>query len=119
MPADDEVEAAAGKRQLLGVGLLEADRKTALGRLAPRLGQHGRGEVDAGDPMTARDELEAEEARAAAGIECIEGSPAGEHEIENSVPGGALSFGTDAVAEILVKICGPPAPVLGNLLLDR
>src|ERR1700737_2634700 len=38
--ADREVEAVGGERQLLGVGLLEADREILLRRLAPRFGQH-------------------------------------------------------------------------------
>src|SRR5262249_56085628 len=60
----DEVEAASGERQLLGVALLELDRGGTLGRLAPRLGDHGGREVDAGDTMTTRRELEGEEAGA-------------------------------------------------------
>src|SRR5216683_4119252 len=51
MAADREVEAARRERQLLGVGLLETNRGIVLRRLAPRLGEHRRREIDAGDPV--------------------------------------------------------------------
>ncbi|HEY3115520.1 MAG TPA: hypothetical protein VGK54_02145 [Chloroflexota bacterium] len=74
MTADDEVKAGRRERELLGVGLLESDRGDAeRRRLAPRLGDHRRREVDADDVMTAGRELEGEEAGAAAGVERVDG----------------------------------------------
>src|SRR5262245_52964148 len=64
----DEVEAAGGERQLLGVTLLEPDPRGTLCRLATRLGDHGGREVDAGDAMTTRRELEGEKAGAASDV---------------------------------------------------
>jgi hypothetical protein len=74
--------------------------------------------VDPDDVMAAGRELEGEEAGSAPGVERVERAPAGEDEIENSVPGGALGGGADAVAEILVEVRRPPIPVGRDLLLD-
>ena len=104
MAADGEVKAAGRERELLGVGLLEANGDPTLRRLAPRLGEHGRREVDAGDAMTAGRELEGEETGAAAGVERVERAAPPEDEIEDAVPGGALGRGADTVAEILVEV---------------
>jgi hypothetical protein len=114
----DEVEAAGGERQLLGVALLEPDRGGTLGRLAPRLGDHGGREVDAGDAMTTRRELEGEKAGAAANVERVERAPVREDESEDAIPRGPLGRRADAVAEILVEARGPTIPVGGDLLLD-
>jgi hypothetical protein len=51
--------------------------------------------VDPDDVMAAGRELEGEEAGSAPGVERVERAPAGEDEIENSVPGGALGGGAD------------------------
>src|SRR5262249_15754840 len=118
MAADDEVEATGGERELLGVGLLEADRDAALGGLATRLGDHRRGEVDAGDVMPTSRQLEAEEAGAAAGVEHAEPASSGKNEIEDAIPRGALGGRADAVTEILVEVRRPPIPVGGDLSLD-
>jgi hypothetical protein len=71
MAADRKVKAGGRERELLGVGLLEPYRHTALRRLAPRLRDHRGREVDAGDVMTAGRELEGEEAGAAAGVRML------------------------------------------------
>src|SRR6266436_5711988 len=78
--ADREVEAVGRERQLLGVGLLEADREILLRRLAPRFGQHRGGDIDADDPMTASRQLKAQETGAATGVERIERVPPVEDE---------------------------------------
>ena len=119
MAADDEVEAAGRKRELLGVGRLEPDRHAARRRLAPRLGDHRGREVHTGDAMPAGRQLEAEKAGAAAGIERVERAPPREDEIEDAVPGCALRGRANAVAEVLVEVRCPPIPVGGDLLLDR
>ena len=69
--------------------------------------------------MTATRELEAEEARAAAGIERIECGPPRHDKIEYPIPGAAFGLGADAVPEILVEMGGAPAPMRRHLLLDR
>ena len=75
---------------MLGVSFLEADRNGALSRLASRLGEHRRREVNTSDPMTAARQFEAQEPRAAAGVERIERTSPLEGQIEDAVPGGAL-----------------------------
>ena len=90
-----------------------------LRRLAPRLGEHRRGEVDPGDPMTAGRELEAQKAGAAAGVERVERTAPREHEIEDAIPGGALGGRADAVAKAVVEPRRPPAPMGGDLLFDE
>src|SRR5262249_38338133 len=115
MTAHDKVEAAGRERELLGVGLLKADRDAALGRFAPRLGKHRRREVDAGARMTARCQLEAEKPCAAAPIERVERATLRQHKIEDAVPSGALAWRANAVPEILVEIRRPPAPMGGDL----
>src|SRR5262249_6107357 len=115
----DEVEPGRGERQLLGVGLLEADGDAALGGLATGLGDHRRREVDAGDAMAPGLELEGQEAGAAPGVERVEGAPSGEDEIEDAVPRRALAGRLDAVAKVLVEVRRPPAPMGGDLALDR
>jgi hypothetical protein len=117
--ADDEVEAAGRKWELLRVGLLEPDRHAERRRLAPRLGDHRGREVHAGDAMAPGRQLEAEKAGAAAGIERIELAAPRQDEIEDAVPGSALRGSADAVAEVLVEVRCPPIPVGGDLLLDR
>src|SRR5207302_926390 len=54
--------------------------------------------------MTAGHELEGQEAGAAAGVERVERRSAGEDEVEDTVPGGTLGGGADAVAEVLVEV---------------
>ena len=68
--------------------------------------------------MPAGRQLEAEEAGATAGVECVEPGSAREDQIEDAVPGGALSGGADAVAEVLVEVRCPPIPMGRDLLLD-
>jgi len=63
-------------------------------------------------------ELEREEPGAAAGIERVERPAAGEDQIEDAVPRGALVARADAVAEVVVEGRRPPIPVGGDLLLD-
>src|SRR5262249_45926347 len=94
------------------------NRRAALGRLATSLGDHRRREIDAGDAMTARGELEREEPRAAADIERVELGAGGNHEIEDAIPGDALAWCADAVAEVCVEPGRPPVPVRRDLLLD-
>ena len=72
MAADHQVEARRRERQLLGVGLLEADCKAALRRLAFGAREHRRGKVDAGHAMPARGQLETEKAGAGADVERVE-----------------------------------------------
>ena len=117
--ADHEVKGRGREAKLLGVALLEADRGGTHRCLAPRLGDHRGREVDAGHAMAARQELEAEEPGAAADVERLQRPPAGEHEVEDTVPGGALGRRADAVAEIVVEARGAPVPVRRNLLLDH
>src|SRR5437667_666894 len=97
MPADDKVETCGGKRQLLGVALLEADRDAARRRLAPRLGEHRRGKVDAGHAMAAGRELKAQKPGAAASVERVERTPPRRHQANDAVPSGAFGRGADAV----------------------
>ena len=118
MAADHEVEASGRERELLGVAFLEADRDRSRGRLAPRFGDHRGREVDAGHAVSAPDELEAQEAGAAPDVERLERPTAGEHQIEDTVPGGTLGGRADAVAEVLVESRGPAVPVRRDLLLD-
>src|SRR5262249_56864854 len=118
-PAEDETEAGRRDRQLRGAGLSEADRSLARRRLAPRPGEHRRSEIDAGHPMTARGEFQAEKAGAAAGIKRIECTAPAEDEIEDAVPGGALGRGADAVTEAFIKTGRPPTPMRGDVLLDE
>src|SRR5437870_9448322 len=118
MTAHDEVEAAGWERQLLGVRLFEPDRDTERLGLAPRLGDHRGREVDTDDVMPTGRELEAEESGAATGVERLELAAAGQHQIEDAIPRGALGRRADAVAEVLVEVRRPPVPVGGDLLLD-
>ena len=83
-----------------------------------RLGEHRGREIDAGDAMTSGRQLEAQKAGAAAGVEALERAAAGQDQIEDAVPGGALGGRADAVAEVLVEGRRPPIPVGGDLLLD-
>src|SRR4029077_5864022 len=104
---------------MLGIGFLEADRDGALHCLSPRLGEHRRRKVDAGDPMTATRKFEAEEPRTAAGVECVERPAAREDEIKYAVPRGTLGRSPDAVAKAIVETGCPPAPMSRDLLLDE
>src|SRR5439155_24410129 len=113
-----EVEAGGRERKLLGVGLFQSDRHGALSGLAPRLGDHGRREVDAGDAMAPAGELEGEKAGAAPGVERVEPAAGRKNEIEDAIPRGALGRRADAVAEVFVESGRPPVPVRGDLLLD-
>src|SRR5262249_32297080 len=97
----------------------EADCSALLGRLAARFGKHRRREVDTRDAVPTRRELQAQKPGTAACIQHVERTAPGQHEIENPVPGSALRRGADTVPEILVKMCRPPAPMGGNLLLYR
>ena len=83
--------------------------------LGPR--DHRRGKIDAGNPVPAGSEFDAEEPGAAAEIERIEHAPARQDQAEDAVPRGALGRGADAVAEILVEMRRPPIPMRGDLLL--
>jgi hypothetical protein len=116
VPADREVEAAGGERQVLGVGLLEADREACCRRFAAGFGEHRRGKIDARHAVSAHRQFEAEEAGAAAGVERVERPPGRRHQIEDAVPRGALGWAADAVAKILVEMRRPPVPMGGNLL---
>src|SRR5215469_4859377 len=116
MTADDEIEGAGRERQLLRIARLEAYRDAALHCFAPRLSKHSRRKVDPRDPMAASHELEAEEPGAATDIEDIERAPLRHREVEDTVPGGALSRGADAMSEILVEMRRPTIPVRGDLL---
>src|SRR5262245_20120682 len=117
MATDDQVEAAGRERKLLGGGLFEPPRAGALGRLAAGLGDHGRREVDAGDPMTAAGELEREKAGAAADVERIDLPTGRKDEIEDAIPRRALARRLDAVSEFCVESRRPPVPVRRHLLL--
>ena len=119
MPADREIEAAGRKRQLFGVGLLEMDVEALHRRLAARLGQHRRREIDAGDAMPAGRQFEAEKTGAAAGVEHGERRARRDHQIEDAVPRGALGRAGDAVAEILVEARRAAIPMGRDLLLYR
>src|SRR5256885_14797146 len=103
MATDDQIEAGRRERKLLGVGLLEPDRDGAGGRFAPGFGDHRGREIDAGDEMAARRELEDEKAGAAADVERVELAAGGNHEVEDAIPRGALGRRADAVAEICVE----------------
>src|SRR5580692_6115347 len=118
MSAHRQVEAAGRKRQLLGITLLEADRESALSRLAARLGEHRRREIDAGDAMPAPGKFQAQEAGAAADIERVEPIPTWHHEGEDTIPGSALGRRRDAVAEALIEPGRAPVPMRGDLPLD-
>ena len=109
---------AGGEGQLLDVALLEPDRDAELGCLASSLGDHRGREVDPGDAMPARGQLEGEKAGAAAGVQRVQRGAAAQHEVEDAVPGGALVGRADAVAEVLVEGRRPPVPVRRDLLLD-
>src|SRR5271169_326760 len=119
MPADDEIKAAGRKWQLLGVGLFETDGSTLIGRLTARLGEHRGCKVDAGNAVSAVRQLEAQKPRAAARIEHIERAPPGQHEAENTVPGGAFRGSADTMPEILVEMRRPPSPMSRDLLFHR
>src|SRR5215469_16201667 len=116
MTADDEIEGAGRERQLLGIARFEAYRDAALRCFVPRLSEHRWRKVDTYDPMAASCQLEAEEPSAATYIEDIERAPLLHREVEDTVPGGALSRGTDAVSEILVEMRRPTIPVRDDLL---
>jgi hypothetical protein len=116
MTADDEIEGAGREPQLLGIALLEAHWIVTFGCFAPRLSKHRRRKVDPHDPMAASYQFEAEESSAATDIEDIERAPLRHREVKDTVPGGALSRGTDAVPEIFVEMRRPTIPVRGDLL---
>src|SRR5262249_59072526 len=88
MAADHEVEGRGREREVLGVAFLESDRDCAPGRLAPRLGYHRGREVDAGHAVPAPEELEAQEAGAAADVEGAGRPHAGASAREGAGPSG-------------------------------
>src|SRR5262249_35839601 len=87
-------------------------------RLAPRFGDHRGREVDAGHLVPSPDELEAQEAGAAADVERVERTTAGEDEVQDAIPGGAFGGRADAVTEVLVESRSAAVPVRRDLLLD-
>ena len=118
MPADHQVEAAARIWQPLGVALIEACRETLRRRLLARPRDHRGSEVEAGHAVAARRQFQREEPGAASDIERVERKAGRDHEIEDAVPGGAFGGAADAMAEILVEMCGAAVPMGGDLLFD-
>jgi len=114
--ADNEAEAAGLERKLFGVGRYEMNGQPV--RLVPRLDQHGRREIDAGDMMPTRREFHGEEAGSAAGVERMEHASSAEEEIENAVPGGALRRRANTVAEVLIEVSRSAVPVGRDPALD-
>ena len=52
-------------------------------------------------------------------VDGVEGAPAGQHEAENTAPGGPFRGCADTMPEILVEMRRPPSPMGGDLLLYR
>ena len=69
--------------------------------------------------MTASRELEGEKAGAAAGVERVERASAGQNKLEDAVPGRALRWSADAVAEVLIEVRRPSIPMGRDLSPDE
>jgi hypothetical protein len=69
--------------------------------------------------MSAGREFEAQKAGTAADVERRESAGGREDQIEDTVPGGPLGWGADAMAEILIEVRRPSVPMSGDQLFDR
>jgi hypothetical protein len=69
--------------------------------------------------MSAGCQFEAKKAGATADIERVECAGCQEDQIEDTVPGGALGRGADAMTDILVEMRCPPVPMSRDQLFDR
>src|SRR5712692_4009685 len=119
MAADHEIETGVRALQVLSVALLKAHRQTLLLHLLACLLDHRARKIDPGDAVSALRQLKCQEAGSAAGVERVEGLPAGEQQVEHAVPGRPLAGSANAVAEVAVEAWCSPVPVGGDLALDR
>ena len=117
--ADHQIETPGCEWELLGVRLLEAHGKAALGSFLFSSCNHRRREIDTGDAMPAGGKFEAQKPGAATGVERVESPPRRQCETEDPVPCRMFGGGADAVPEILIEMRRTPVPMSRDLLFDR